>query len=135
MASENVKRSDKNLNLLRAGCTETSTEISAMEQKKSDDDSTEAESREIEQDRSRFTVMPVILVNAFLFSTCFFMGNSVFPVSIYLTINTPNVVSIDNRRLFVFRTVAKLTQSHGILHLSVRTELTDRIRGVRLIEI
>ncbi|KAL9963024.1 hypothetical protein ACROYT_G032185 [Oculina patagonica] len=53
--------------------------MSAMDHKKCDDSPTAAEGRERAQDKSHFTVMLVVLVNAFLFSTCFFMGNSVFP--------------------------------------------------------
>lgn len=56
--------------------------VSAMGPKESDHDSVPAEAKETEQDKSRFTVKLVVLVNAFLFSTCFFMDNSVFPVSI-----------------------------------------------------
>lgn len=41
-----------------------------------------AEAKEMEREKSRFTVKLVVLVNAFLFSTCFFMENSIFPVSI-----------------------------------------------------
>ncbi|KAL9963026.1 hypothetical protein ACROYT_G032187 [Oculina patagonica] len=50
-----------------------------MVDEKSDDDSSTAGDRDTELNKSRFTVMLVVLVNAFLFSTCFFMGNSVFP--------------------------------------------------------
>ena len=56
-----------------------------MGHKDSDDDDSYAaggsDNRDTELDKSRFTVMLVVLVNAFLFSTCFFMGNAVFPVS------------------------------------------------------
>ena len=55
-----------------------------MGRKESDDNYTAVGGKEKEQNRSRFTVNLVVLVNAFLFSTCFFMGNSVFPVSIGL---------------------------------------------------
>ena len=54
----------------------------AMSPRESDHDSIPAETKEMERDKSRFTVKLVVLVNAFLFSTCFFMDNSVFPVSI-----------------------------------------------------
>ena len=53
-----------------------------MDHKESEDASTAAIGRGKESEKSRFTIMPVVLVNAFLFSSCFFMGNSVFPVSI-----------------------------------------------------
>ena len=45
-------------------------------------DSIPAEAEGIERDTSYSTVKFVVLVNAFLVSTCFFMDNSVFPVSI-----------------------------------------------------
>ena len=48
----------------------------------SNHDSIPTEEKEIERDKSRFTVKLAVLINAFLFSTCFFMDNSVFPVSI-----------------------------------------------------
>lgn len=53
-----------------------------MGPKESDHDSIPAEAKEIEREKSRFSVKLVVLVNALLFSTCFFMENSVFPVSI-----------------------------------------------------
>jgi len=68
----------------------------AMGPKESDHDSIPAEAKEMERDKSQFTVKLVVLVNAFLFSTCFFMDNSVFPVSIFrecifiVFVNTPN---------------------------------------------
>ena len=57
-----------------------------MSHKECDDKYTAGENREKEPNKSRFIVNLVVLVNAFLFSTCFFMGNSVFPVSILVCI-------------------------------------------------
>ena len=69
-----------------------------MGQRESDDESTAAVGREIEREKTRFTVMLVVLVNAFLFSSCFFMGNSVFPVSsLYVKITS---FAWENSRLF-----------------------------------
>ena len=68
--------------------------LTGMGPTESDHDSIPAEVKETERDKSRFTVKLVVLVNAFLFTTCFFMDNSVFPVSIlnrsicYASINT-----------------------------------------------
>ena len=67
-------------------CLQNFSKLFAMGPKESDHDSIPAEEKvvekEMERDKSLFTVKLVILINAFLFSTCFFMDNSVFPVSI-----------------------------------------------------
>lgn len=58
------------------------SKLFAIGPNESDRDSIPTEEKEMERDKSRFTVKLIVLLNAFLFSTCFFMDNSVFPVSI-----------------------------------------------------
>ena len=57
-----------------------SSAILVMASKEGDDDSSSAADKEMKTEKS----MLVVLVNAFLFSSCFFMVESVFPVSTHL---------------------------------------------------
>ena len=92
----------------------TSVQMPVMGPKEGDDNSSAAGGREREQDKSRFTIMLVVLVNAFLFSTCFFMGNSILPVSIYVKFNKLNIVY----------TASKTTQNSRLIRSSFRLNAT-----------
>ena len=58
--------------------------------KESDSDSTTATDKEMKRGKSHLSVLLVAFLIAFLFSACFFMIKSIFPVSAYQTVNQSN---------------------------------------------
>ena len=76
-----------------------SSAILVMATKEGDDDSTSVADKEMKTEKNQSAVMLVVLVNAFLFSSCFFMVESVFPVSTHLNNFLERQFDISKRRL------------------------------------